>query len=151
GLVLDPLASGRMKLFAHYAKYRGQMLLEPLSWVYSSNGPRGSVAVDPQLAPPSSSALVAGTELEVLRSVVLSATYTHRSLDSVVAVLSPDDNNSFFLGNPGTGLAAGQPKAERTLDAMTVALRNVHFDGGWLAQASYTWSRLYGNYAGPFS
>lgn len=64
-------------------------------------------------------------------------------------MLSRDEGTRYVLGNPGSGLASDFPKAERTYDAMTVALRH-DFPDGWLAQASYTWSRLYGNDSGPF-
>ncbi|RYZ13589.1 MAG: TonB-dependent receptor, partial [Myxococcaceae bacterium] len=41
------------------------------------------------------------------------------------------------------------PTPVRDYDAVTVYL-NRTFTEGWLAQASYTWSRLYGNYPGLF-
>jgi hypothetical protein len=106
--------------------------------------------VDPELVPPSSSELVAGAEYEVLANIRLFATYTHRGLDSVIENLDRGDGVSpTFLGNPGLGLARDFPKAERTYDAVTVAVdRFITRD--WLLQASYTWSRLHGNYAGPF-
>jgi len=165
GLVVDPTAEGRMKLFAHYAKYPGQLplgLMErafPYTRQYtpaSSGGPGGGYTggssnrnpVDPQLVAPSSSELVAGAEYQLPRATRLSATYVHRRLDSVVEEMSRDAGNTWFLGNPGSGLASEFPKAQRTYEAVTVALSRV-FTQGWLAQASYTWSRLEGNYTGP--
>ncbi|MCY1076519.1 TonB-dependent receptor [Archangium lansingense] len=148
GLVVDPMANGRMKLFAHYAKYRGQMPLGLLDGVSPSFS--GQEPVDPDLVPPSSSELVAGAEWEVLVNIRLLATYTHRGLDSVIENLNRGDGVSpTFLGNPGMGLARDFPKAERTYDAVTVAVDRV-ITWDWLLQASYTWSRLHGNYAGPF-
>ncbi|WP_233166076.1 TonB-dependent receptor [Archangium sp. Cb G35] len=149
GLVVDPLNTGQMKLFAHYAKYSGQLPLEMLNGVFPSYS--DVEFVDPRLVPPSSSELVAGAEYEVLPQFRLLATYTHRSLDSVIENLDRGDHitPSEFLGNPGLGIASHFQKAERTYDAMTVAL-NRSFDWGWLAQASYTWSRLHGNHAGSF-
>jgi hypothetical protein len=148
GLVVDPLATEYMKFFAHYAKYRGQMPLALLNGLFPSS--TGFEPVDPGLLPPSSSELVAGAGFEVRPFLQLLATYTHRELDSVIENLDRDDDISpSFLGNPGLGLARDFPKAERTHDAVTVAL-NRTFADGWFAQASYTWSRLYGNYAGTF-
>ncbi|HZH76909.1 MAG TPA: TonB-dependent receptor, partial [Archangium sp.] len=147
GLVVDPTARGRMKLFAHYAKYPGQLPLNMMQWAFPARLSKAA-GVDPGLVPPSSSELVAGAEYQVLRATRLSATYVHRRLDSVVEGMSRDDGNTYFLGNPGMGLASTFPKAERTYGAVTVALSRV-FTEGWLAQASYTWSRLEGNYTGP--
>ncbi|WP_375766401.1 TonB-dependent receptor [Archangium gephyra] len=148
GLAVDPLASGRMKLFTHYAKYRGQVPLALLNGVFPSL--TDQEPVDPGLVPPSSSELVAGAEFEVLPRTRLLATYTHRGLDSAVENLDHgDDIRPTFLGNPGLGLARDFPKAERTYDEVTVVLSGI-LPTGWLAQASYTWSRLYGNYAGTF-
>jgi len=149
GLVVDPTAQGRMKLFAHYAKYPGQLPLSLMQRTFApEQWPANSANVDPELVAPTSSELVAGAEYQVLRATRLSATYTHRRLDSVIEDMSRDDGNTWFLGNPGSGLAREFPKAERTYEGLTVALNRV-FAQGWLAQASYTWSRLEGNYSGP--
>jgi hypothetical protein len=64
--------------------------------------------------------------------------------------LSLDYGRIVFFGNPGMGLASDLPKAERTHDAVSMVLSRT-FREGWLVQASYTWSHLYGNYLGPFS
>ncbi|MFE8596984.1 hypothetical protein [Archangium violaceum] len=106
--------------------------------------------VDPGLVPPSSSELVAGDEYHPLVDTRLLATYTHRALDSVVENLDSGDNLSpNFLGNPGLGAAGDFQTAARTYDGVTVSLYHL-FSDGWLAQASYTWSRLHGNHAGSF-
>ncbi|WP_051256643.1 TonB-dependent receptor [Cystobacter fuscus] len=147
GLVVEPLAQGGMKLFAHYAKYRGQLPLGLMEVAFPP-GAGDLMPVDPSLLPPSSTELVAGAEYEVLSDTRLSAYYTHRRLDSAIEVLDIDSYASAFLGNPGLGLADHLPKAERTYDGVTLVLSRT-FRDGWLAQASYTWSRLYGNYVGP--
>ncbi|WP_052518807.1 TonB-dependent receptor [Archangium violaceum] len=149
GLVVDPLNSGQMRLFTHYAKYRGQMPLALLNGVFPSSS--DDEPVDPGLVPPSSSELVAGAEYEFLPGTWVLATYTHRALDAVVENLdSGDDLGPSFLGNPGLGIASDFQKAERTYDAVTVALNQLFYSQGWRAQASYTWSRLHGNHAGSF-
>jgi outer membrane receptor protein involved in Fe transport len=56
GLVVDPLHNGRMRLFAHYAKYHGQMPFE-LVGLGGLEAPGVS-----ELVPTSSSELVAGAE-----------------------------------------------------------------------------------------
>ncbi|WP_164007384.1 TonB-dependent receptor [Pyxidicoccus trucidator] len=105
--------------------------------------------VDPDIKPQSSDELVVGAEYEVLANTRVGASYTHRSMGSVIEDMSRDDGNSYFLGNPGSGFAKEFPKPERDYDAVTVYL-NRTFADGWLAQANYTWSRLYGNYPGLF-
>jgi outer membrane receptor protein involved in Fe transport len=145
GLILDPTSYGRMKLFAHYAKYHGQV---PLALMERASSLAGRYSVDSLLAPPASSELLAGAEYEVLNRTRLIATYTRRSLDSAIEDMSRD-GSTFVLGNPGSDHLGDFPKAERTYDAVTVALRHP-FDDGWLAEANYTWSRLHGNYTGLF-
>ena len=163
GLVVDPLNRSRMRLFTHYAKYSGQMPLGLMRLafpqytpppattrppIYSPSPPTHDPQVDPGLVAPSSSELVAGAEFMMPWLSRLNASYTHRRLDSVIDDLSDDESNTYFLGNPGSGLASAFPKAERTYDAVTVSLSHVT-STEWLAQASYTLSRLEGNYTGP--
>ncbi|MFP2925723.1 TonB-dependent receptor domain-containing protein [Pyxidicoccus sp. 3LG] len=105
--------------------------------------------VDPDLTPQSSDEVVVGAEYEVLANTRVGASYTHRDMNAVIEDMSRDDGNSYFLGNPGSGFAKEFPKPERNYDAVTVYL-NRTFADGWLAQANYTWSRLYGNYPGLF-
>jgi hypothetical protein len=157
GLVVDPLNNHRLKLSAHYAKYHGMMplgLMElafppPSISQFQLGGTSGQEPVDPTIAPLSSSELVAGAEYELFPKIRVSATYTHRRLDSAITEMSRAGATPFFLGNPGVGSASDFPEAERTQDAVTVAV-NRTFGEGWVTQASYTWSRLYGNYLGPF-
>ncbi|NMO15854.1 TonB-dependent receptor [Pyxidicoccus fallax] len=105
--------------------------------------------VDPDITPQSSDEVVVGAEYELLANTRIGASYTHRDMNSVIEDMSRDDGNTYFLGNPGAGFAKEFPKPERNYDAVTVYL-NRTFADGWLAQANYTWSRLYGNYPGLF-
>ncbi|RKH08248.1 TonB-dependent receptor [Corallococcus praedator] len=105
--------------------------------------------VDPDISPQSSDEFVVGGEYELLANTRLGATYTHRDMGKVIEDMSRDDGNTYFLGNPGSGFAKEFPTPVRDYDAVTVYL-NRTFTEGWLAQASYTWSRLYGNYPGLF-
>jgi outer membrane receptor protein involved in Fe transport len=108
-----------------------------------------STPVDPDITPQSSDEVVVGAEYEVLANTRVGASYTHRDMNSVIEDMSRDNGNTYFLGNPGSGFAKEFPKPERNYDAVTVYL-NRTFADGWLAQANYTWSRLYGNYPGLF-
>ncbi|WNG24504.1 TonB-dependent receptor plug domain-containing protein [Cystobacter fuscus] len=201
GVIVDPMANGRMKVYANFARYYEQVPINLLDRgfpteqryvAYRNPGsdkcdatnidtPEGQRAclsggnlaqinsysdlnpsfnflggkadatpVDPNIQPQSSDELLFGAEYEVLANTRLGATYTHRSMNSVIEDMSRDGGNTYFLGNPGSGFTKGEfPKATRDYDAVSVFLTR-NFTDGWLAQASYTWSRLYGNYAGLF-
>ncbi len=114
-----------------------------------SGGKVESEPVDPSLKPQSSNEYVVGGEYEVLANTRFGANYTFRNMGSVIEDMSRDGGNTYFLGNPGQGFAQDFPRPERNYNAVTLYL-NRTFADGWLAQASYTWSRLYGNYPGLF-
>jgi hypothetical protein len=122
--------------------------------IYDVNGAglktgQGKTAVDPDLIPQSTDEILVGGEYEVISDGRLGVSYTHRLLNRVVEDMSLDEANTYFLGNPGYGMAAIFPKAVRDYDAVT-AYFNKSFSDGWMAQVSYTWSYLRGNYNGLF-
>jgi len=120
------------------------------STVWAVTGAPYPSAIDPNIKSPSNEELVAGAEYEIIPNARLSASYTHRNLKRTVEDMSNTDGQTYFIGNPGEGIADSFPKAKRTYDAVTVAL-NKTFSDLWLAQVSYTWSRLTGNYDGLWS
>lgn len=63
--------------------------------------------------------------------------------------MSRDEGSTFFIGNPGHGVASDFPEAERIYDAGIVSFSKT-FSNLWLAQASYTLSYLRGNWDGLF-
>jgi hypothetical protein len=82
--------------------------------------------------------------------------YVHKQLDRAIediGSLTPDGNEIYTVGNPGFGRATiaypgvALPKAVRDYDAVEVALRRP-LSARWGFGATYTWSRLYGNYSG---
>jgi outer membrane receptor protein involved in Fe transport len=200
GAVLDPLANGRMKLFAHFARYYEQVPLNVMDRYFPpernyfvarvaargggsgcdpstregqrstcsgtqfiavqgeespnpnrlfSGGKVENEPVDPDIRPQASDEYVLGGEAELFARTRLGATYTRRTMSSVIEDMSRDGGNTYFLGNPHEGFAQDFPQAVRNYDAVTLYLIRA-FSGDWLAQASYTWSRLYGNYPGLF-
>jgi len=116
--------------------------------VWSGTG-AGSTPIDPNIKPQSSDELVFGAEYEVIRDGRLGATYTKKWLNHIIEDMSRDEATTYFLGNPGEGMASDFPKAVRNYDAVTVYFTKSFVDD-WQAQASYTWSSLRGNYAGLF-
>ena len=200
GAVLDPLGNGRMKLFAHFARYYEQVPLNAMDRYFPpernyfvsrvagregaggcdpstrqsqrstcsgtqfiagqgedspnpsrlfSGGKVENEPVDPDIRPQASDEYVLGGETELFARTRLGATYTRRTMSSVIEDMSRDGGNTYFLGNPNEGFAQDFPRAVRNYDAFTLYLVRA-FSGDWLAQASYTWSRLYGNYPGLF-
>jgi hypothetical protein len=105
--------------------------------------------VDPGLQPTANDEIVAGGEYEVLPNARLGVSYTYRNLVRTIEDMSADNGNTYFVGNPGEGIATSFPKAERTYHAVTVQFTK-NFSDLWQAQVSYTWSQLRGNYEGLF-
>jgi outer membrane receptor protein involved in Fe transport len=109
----------------------------------------GRTPVDPNLQPQSSDEIVVGGEYEVITDGRAGATYTRRYMNQVIEDMSNDEAFSYFIGNPGSGLGNRFPKATRDFDAVTLYFSKA-FSDGWMAQVSYTWSSLRGNYNGLF-
>jgi hypothetical protein len=107
------------------------------------------VPIDPDISPQSSDEFVVGGEYEIFSDARVGLTYTHRYLNRAVEDMSRDEANTYFLGNPGYGIAADFPKATRDYDAVTAFFQK-NFSNNWLANVSYTASALRGNYAGLF-
>ncbi len=109
----------------------------------------GSTPIDPNLGGQRMSEFMAGAEYEIEPELRIGTVYTHRQLDRIIEDLSNDGGATYFLANPGEGLAADFPKPQRDYDALTF-YANRSWSKQWLLQASYTLSWLYGNYAGLF-
>jgi hypothetical protein len=107
------------------------------------------VPVDNNLKSPSSDEVVVGGEYEIIPNARLGATYTYRNLVRTVEDMSNDEANTYFIGNPGEGIADTFPKAKRTYHSVTVQFAKTFADL-WMAQVSYTWAKLTGNYDGLY-
>jgi outer membrane receptor protein involved in Fe transport len=108
-----------------------------------------STPVDPDIKPSSSNEVVLGGEMQLLGESRAGLSYTRRWLNDIIEDMSRDEATTYFLGNPGRGIATGFPRPERNYDAISLYFSRAFFDR-WLAQASYTLSWLYGNYSGLF-
>ncbi len=107
------------------------------------------VPVDPNLKSAANDEIVAGAEYEVLPNARVGLNYTYRNLVRTVEDMSNDEANTYFIGNPGEGIADTFPKAKRTYHAVTASFVKT-FSDLWLAQLSYTWTQLRGNYDGLY-
>lgn len=149
GVVVDPFGRGEMRLFAHYGKYRGLVLLGLLLPDASGEQVR-EVEVDPHLSPTSTSEATLGAAVAVLSETVLSVTYARRELDTGLGLVSNPGGDTWRLVNPGKGLGSDLPRLEQTHDAVTLDLaRTAAYD--WLGQVSYTWSRFGGSHEDPLT
>jgi carboxypeptidase family protein/TonB-dependent receptor-like protein len=109
----------------------------------------GRTFVDPDLKPQSSNEFQAGGEYEIIPQGRLGATYLRKWTNAVIEDMSRDESATYFIGNPGYGIAKDFPKAERIYDAGIVHFTKTFADN-WLAQASYTLAYLRGNWEGFF-
>lgn len=121
-----------------------------------SNDPSDNL-LDPKLKPMRSHNYDAGIDIALSSRMVFSTRYTHRALKTAiedVGLLTPQ-GEKYFITNPGYGYSTdpgrlggypATPKAVRDYDALELSL-NRRFSR-WLLSASYTLSRLYGNYSG---
>ena len=114
--------------------------------------------IDPDLKPFRQTEFTVGYERQLSRDYVFSSRYTHKQVDRAVEDLGFINGNGaevFLIGNPGFGIAeqtfldAGllPTKAERDYDAVEVRL-DKRLSNNFYFNASYTYSRLYGNYPG---
>lgn len=106
-------------------------------------------AVDPDLKPQSSDDFVAGGEYEIIPGGKIGVNYTHRWLSRVIEDMSRDEATTYFIGNPGYGIAKDFPKGQRVYDSLALYF-DKRFGNNWMVSGSYTLAFLRGNIAGLF-
>lgn len=120
--------------------------------------------IDPGIKPYKGNEISAGIDHQFSSKLVGSVRYTRRRLLKAIediGVLDSEDNEVYVIGNPGFGQTRDKssvyggttpngtflvPEAIRKYDA--VEFRTQGEFGNFNFLASYTWSRLYGNYSG---
>jgi hypothetical protein len=139
-----------------------------LDYRVPSNSP-SDYRVDPNLMPVRQTEFTAGVQYDFLRNTILAARYTHKKLDhtiedigyhlpvSIPGTTITAGSEAYFIGNPGEGICqtggcgrepvAPIPKAERKYDALEISVDH-RFAQALALNASYTYSRLFGNYSG---
>lgn len=114
-------------------------------------------AVDPDLKAARQSEYTFGVERQLGNRMVLAGRFTHKQQDRAIediGVFNSQGSEAYIIGNPGFGLACTVsatanlpcPKAERRYDAVEVRVDKR--SANYFYNASYTWSRLFGNYSG---
>jgi hypothetical protein len=116
--------------------------------------------VDPDIKPMYQESTSVGLDFQWTPTTVFGVHYVHndlkRTIEDIGALVNGDE--AYVIGNPGEGLSTGafisgltpdftMPKAKRQYDALELTLSR-RFSNNWFASASYTYSRLWGNYAG---
>jgi hypothetical protein len=103
-------------------------------------------AVVPRLRGQFNRQFAIGYEQELVEDLVVGVRWLHSALGRAVEDISQNGGFDFILANPGAG-ADGFDKPTRNFDAWTVHLQK-RFADDWMLIASYTYSRLVGNYDG---
>ncbi len=116
--------------------------------------------IDPHIKPTYQDSTSAGLEYQLRPNSVVTVHYVHNDLRQVIEDIGSlvNGNNILSIGNPGEGNAAVMatsgptapfaiPKVTRIYDAVELGISR-RFSSRWFASANYTYSRLYGNYAG---
>jgi len=114
-------------------------------------------AVDPDIKSARQSEYTFGVERQLSNNFVLAARYTHKQIDRTiedVGVFNDQGSEAYIIGNPGFGLVCEIsetanlpcPKAQRDYDAFEIRVDKRA--SKYFFNASYTFSRLFGNYSG---
>lgn len=121
--------------------------------------------IDPDLKPMLSREFTVTTEHQINTNTVASARWTRKRLVrgiEDIGVLDAEENEVYTIGNPGFGQTDSNlyqtangvpltPRARRDYDGVEFRI-DQRFSEGFLSNfgysASYTWSRLYGNWSG---
>jgi hypothetical protein len=147
-------------------------------WRHSSNQPDpifadyfdrpGMTGIDPNLKPVRTGDFQVGLDHELNPTMSLGFRYIHKWVTRTIedtGIYAPDLESDpsgqtlvedYLIANPGEGFAVAmeprfpalvEGKPQRDYDAFEVHLRK-RFSHNWAADATYTYSRIYGNYPG---
>jgi hypothetical protein len=114
--------------------------------------------IDPDIKPFQQTELTGGVEHQLTKNLIIGGRYTHKTVDRAVedvGLINSNGSEVFIIGNPGLGLSSTiangsrltSVEAVRDYDALEVRL-DKRFSNNYFFNASYTFSRLFGNYAG---
>jgi hypothetical protein len=116
-----------------------------------------SGAVDPSLKAARQSEWTVGVEHQLANNMLVAARFTHKKVDRAIediGVVNSQGSEAYIIGNPGFGLhcevsASGNlPCAKAQRDYRALEFRLDKRATNYFFNASYTWSRLFGNYSG---
>ncbi len=117
-----------------------------------------SGAVDPNLKAARQSEYTVGYEQSMFKTMLFSARFTQKKVDRAIEDIgfpTAQGSEAYIIGNPGSGLACdtakanGFPCAKAQRDYRALEFRvDKRLSNNYFFNASYTLSRLYGNYSG---
>ena len=116
--------------------------------------------VDPNLKGQYIDEFLVGYERELRPSLSVGIKYAHRSLGRVIEDFLVPSEGTYFIANPSEGALGQQvafinggtapaPAPKRVYNSVELKATK-RYSNGWQMLASYTWSRLEGNYDGVF-
>ena len=138
----------------------GTNLLERLHSRICAFRASAQMQLDPSIKPMSDILMNAGVEYQVRPSVVAAVRYTGNHLRRAIediGTLDAAGSEVYVYGNPGEGIVKKSLPLWRHSGSVSQAVRNYdgvefsvvrRFANRWFGTASYTFSRLYGNYTG---
>jgi hypothetical protein len=155
-----PLLASMPDIFAYTKAYVIANALSYTNFRVPSNEP-GDFRVDPDLKPVRQTEFTFGTQIDLGANTILGARFTHKQLDETIEDVGFHDENddeSYFIANPGRGVCAlaacgrypinaDAARPIRKYDALEVII-DKRFATNFTINASYTLSRLFGNYSG---
>ena len=155
-----PILSSMTDIFSYTKQYVLSNSLVYTNFRVPSNDPN-DFRVDPDLKPVRQTEITFGTQIDLGASTILGARFTRKQIDETIEDIGYHDENddeAYFIGNPGRGVCAlsacgrypvGADAAtpNREYRALEVTL-DKRFASNFTVNASYTFSRLFGNYSG---
>ncbi len=133
--------------------------IENQNYRIPANDPSSGTAVDPKLMPYRQHETTGTVAYEINKSWSLTGTYIRRRLDHVIedAGLLTPGGETFQIVNPGFNnyaqpvqncpICKAEPAAARNYDGLEIQASHLN-SSHWNLRASYTYSRLRGNYSG---
>jgi hypothetical protein len=137
----------------------------PNSYRDNRNAAAGLTSIAPDLKPMSQNQFAAGADYQWSKGTTIGAHYIHQGLIRTIEDLAVlvQGSAAYIYANPAEGIAISAPfvtgltkqpldypKPVRDYDAVEISVGK-RLASHWFGNFSYTWSRLYGNYAGPAS
>ena len=113
--------------------------------------------IDPNLEPTRQHEFTVGGDYAFRDNLAFGVRFTRKVLDRTIEDVGrhdADGNEIYTIGNPGYGttqdatfFSPAAPRAVREYTGLEFRL-DKRFSNNWYANATYLWSKLYGNYAG---
>jgi Carboxypeptidase regulatory-like domain/TonB dependent receptor/TonB-dependent Receptor Plug Domain len=135
------------------SNHPGDFIDGPIDLRLPSIGVSDPPGIDPDLKPMREHEYTFGADYALSRDLLVSGRFTRKNLDRAIDDIGhsvPGIGEEFTVGNPGFGIGDTfyhSPKAIRRYTGFELRV-DKRFSNNWYANASYTYSRLFGNYGG---